>query len=457
MTGKTRSKTAKRTRGEVLGTEPAGPLVPNDDRSADQGLLIETGPGGIKKRRLAVERGPEKTTEEEVAGTEPAGPLVLSGNRIEDQGLLIETDHDGIKRRRLAEERGRMEATPSSSSISPQTESTTSSSVMVPFDAVAHLLSQLRDEDRSLPTFSGEVLDWPGFIEKYRRTTKAGNISDDVNRKRLEDALKGPARRLVQDKINHTCFLQEIIDQLEAEYGGRDTMVKAAVAQVTQVRRLDSKLERIGEFVNEALRIRKMIRYCGDLSLDLPLLLIMTEHLPTIARMRWGDYQREMGKPGQGTFHDFVECMKRIEKECGHDHVRRRDSLQPREQEPRDRDDRGYKPATTYRRQAPEKTERRQRERSPLRLLYTSQPRESHRRPDTNNAEIARKENNTNRPGDTDKRCELGCKFGHSWLECPVFNEAKQPERFVLLRKHGRCLYCSGKHIVRNCDKISKA
>lgn len=313
---------------------------------------------------------------------------------------------------------------------------------MLPLEAVGKLLSQLRKGERSLPRFSGEVLDWPGFISKYR--DEEHENSDSENLERLDRALTGAARRHVQDKLGDACLLEEIICELESEYGGTDSLIKAAIEHAQKVKRLDSRLKRIGEFVNETIRIQKIIRQCGSGTLELPLLLIMKENLPTMANMRWGDYQREQGKPDKGNFNDFVQCMKRIKKECGHDRGSQPDRLD-NEKERETRTDRRIREYEPPRRQA---SGRQHRERTPPRMLFTKTEMERQRAPrNTHHAQPAL---------DQTQNCLLGCNSAHDIKNCPQFQKAEAPERFAITLKYNRCHFCYGNHRHSACEKMKR-
>lgn len=387
----------------------------------------------------------KRTTRRTKGAATDSGALVPAETGASGHGLLIETEtNDGAAKRSRMDgmERRALEEAPSTSSTSRYTESTTSGSIMLPLEAVGKLLSQLRKGDRSLPKFSGEVLEWPGFISKYRADEH--DNSDGENLERLERALTGAARRHVQDKLGDACFLEEIINELETEYGGIDSLIKSAIEHAQRVKRLDSRLKRIGEFVNETIRIQKIIRQCGSATLELPLLLIMKDNLPTMANMRWGDYQRELGKPDKGNFNDFVQCMKRLKRECGHDQSSQADRPDnERERETRtDRRIREYEPP---RRPA---SGRRPRERTPPRLLFTKTEMEHSRAPHN-----TRRGQPTHGPTQT---CLLGCKSAHDIKDCPQFQKAEAPEKFAITLKYNRCHFCYGNHRHNECEKMKR-
>lgn len=313
--------------------------------------------------------------------------------------------------------------TPPRSPCSHTTASSSSgSSLMIPVDAVAQLYRQIRNDDRPLPSFGGDVLEWPGFIDKYRRTAKDQDITDDVKRDRLDKALYGDARRLVQYKLHTTVFLDEVIEELEEEYGGADAVIKTVMSHVKKVRRLDSKLTRIGEFVNDTLRLQKMVQLCKINSLELPILLILKEYLPTVALMRWGDYQRQIGRPEQGSLKDLVDCMTRIKRECGHDIVHCQESSRSTERDASHRN-------------------------------TSSEDNTTSRSPGYNSK--SSKAGYMLFQGTTE--CVICRNSDHQFQDCPSFKEGRQQERFMMMRKFKRCSYCCGSHILKDCEEYEAA
>lgn len=72
----------------------------------------------------------------------------------------------------------------------------------------------------ALPTFIGEVLEWPTLTRIYKSTTQEFNTEGHMNRERLDTALKGPAARRVESHLQHTSLLSFVLEELEQEYGG---------------------------------------------------------------------------------------------------------------------------------------------------------------------------------------------------------------------------------------------
>lgn len=183
----------------------------------------------------------------------------------------------------------------------------------VPVAAIAKIMRQLKPDNRKLPKFRGDVLEWPLFIKKYRRTTRELQIDNEENRERLEGALQGRAKRLVRDKLRDACLVERAIATLEQEYGGTKNLMKAALERVRKVKRLDADLRHINKFVRDSLKIELIVRECHSDGMEEALLNLMVDLLPGNAAGEWRNYQREINKPNAGSFTDFVDCIQRLE------------------------------------------------------------------------------------------------------------------------------------------------
>lgn len=384
-----------------------------------------------------------------------------------------------LKGRKMELVRQTLENTPGTSRA--MTEFSTSSinqSNMVPVDEMVTLLKQIRSDNKPLPKFSGDVLEWPAFFEEYERTTTDYQISDSTNRERLRKALTGEARLMVQDKIKSTCFLKDAIEELQRKYGGKANILKAAIARVDRVRRLGDNLRRIKTFVLDALSIQWIAKHCRIDGLDTTLLIKMLDLTPSIIRLKWGDYQREINKNECGNFDDFVNMLKRIERESNIEEIdQERDRGYIDKQYKRDAE--RYHP---YERPSNRRAQR-ERSRTPPRVMNSAKEedrftrhndnferRADHYRPqgltrkqNTGRQDTDFVDNNTKmrimniKDGNKNKvqspRCFLGCEDNHSTLMCPKFTKASHMERCDLLRKYKLCLYCGDQHYVRDCTE----
>lgn len=407
----------------------------------------------------------------------PATPPTTSRKRsLEDIDREIET----LKRLRR-EAQAEAEETPSISRT-PEAQ--------VPLDSLARIISQSRNEDRSIPDFHGSVLDWPLFLKKFRDTTAKFNITEDANQKRLDKALRGKAREKVKDMLQHACFVGQIIEDLDSVYGGKDNISLAAMEAVEEIKPLALDLANIANFTLEVTKIYRMVGQCEMEGISQAILVKLLKLIPIRERTTWAAHQREIEKPQSGDLMDFVAWLAQTKKECmtngipgkaektrhrdnnvrterrnGADTYQRRERHEPysrrerhepysrreryepysrREERgdkhrgyPRDTEWKGQPYGRSYAERGP-RQERRQF--TPPRILF-AKPRE-HKAPTTQVPKII-----------TDEKCVLGCSSVHEFQQCPSFKDLSQQERFNLIRQHRRCPYCCGSHRLSDCSE----
>lgn len=271
-------------------------------------------------------------------------------------------------------------------------------------DAMVRLASEIYTKPKPLPTFDGDILEWPPFIDEYRRTTTHQNLSQSVNRQRLEIALKGPAKAYVRDKLKSTCFVDDVIYDLQQKYGNRENIVRAVLERLNNTTRLEPDLQNIREFTLQIQKMQWMINSCHLEGLELILLIKSLGMTPNLIRLKWGDYQREIMKPNSGKFDDFVNLLQRIQLECDlyEDHTRERDYTLPIDEH----------------------------------CGRSADNHQTSRRSITHSKEWA---------------CEIGCHSNHPFIECPKFIAAAHPQRYALLVTYKRCMCCGEPHNVKYC------
>lgn len=179
-------------------------------------------------------------------------------------------------------------------------------------DALVHFLRKSRNEDRDLPTFSGDILDWPTFIQKYYATTEEFNISDDTNMKRLDGPLKGEAREAAVGLLRNPSFEKDVIRILKRKYGGAGNATAAAMETVENIRPLHSDLCNLVEFTRNALKVHCMITQCGITSVAQGTLRRIEKLIPVTQIQLWNMHQIIIGKPNGGSLDDLVTWLTEI-------------------------------------------------------------------------------------------------------------------------------------------------
>lgn len=381
--------------------------------------------------------------------------------------------------------------------------------------AITKIIRQLKPDNRKLPKFSGDVLEWPQFIKKYRRTTRELQLDNEENRERLEGALRGRAKRLVRDKLQDACLVERAIVTLEQEYGGTQNLMKAALERVRKVKRLDADLRHINKFVRDSLKIELIVRECHSNGMEGALLNLMVDLLPGNAVGEWRSFQREIKKSNRGNFSDFVNCKQRLET----DYTRGQEDRSPSPEI--DQDKKMYRPLSTWQRTTqrnwtPPRNGSPHRHRTPPRVMHTRNrysryPDESPAREDGRprgtyapprdqsaryqNAGYAQRRSRSrtpprlmhtrrhnglpaiepdskfhrnNRPTsdrgparrktppatNEDRNCHMDCPSLHPLADCPKYKSLSDREKYMVRRIQKRCHYCLLGHLTRDCPEL---
>ncbi|XP_058128695.1 uncharacterized protein LOC131292964 [Anopheles ziemanni] len=141
-----------------------------------------------------------------------------------------------------------------------------------------------------LPTFSGDITQWPMFISNFETSTEVCGFSDVENIFRLQKALKGPAYEAVEQLLFYPEGLHEAMSVLREEFGRTDLIIEALI---DKVRRMPGpRVERLETVATYGKAVRNMcatIRISGlkDYECNIALLKELTEKLPPTLRLQW--------------------------------------------------------------------------------------------------------------------------------------------------------------------------
>lgn len=85
---------------------------------------------------------------------------------------------------------------------------------------------------KDLPTFSGDPLEWPQFINQYRSTTHICSLSSYENQIRLQKCLKGKAKEIVQSLLLYPENVERAINILGNRFGRPEHIIHFLLEQV---------------------------------------------------------------------------------------------------------------------------------------------------------------------------------------------------------------------------------
>lgn len=343
---------------------------------------------------------------------------------------------------------------------------------VIPLETISTIISQSRNEDRSLPEFSGGVLEWDAFLTKFRSTTTTFKISDDANQRRLDKAIKGNPREKVESLLPKSYLVDEVIMVLDRIYGDKDNIAHAAMAAAEEIKTLRDDLKNFNAFALEASRIERMVKLCEMEDIGRTIRVKLIQRLPLRERKAWAKYHREEASNKCGNLPEFVQWLVECNKDCMDNDINdtgkeKRDAT-TRFDNKRGRDFEGERGALQRYRE--------------YRPVESRKPRTFDRQPyaarSNGNGHVSRYQDNRrvnkreptprimyNRPykpepsapkGERDvdeTKCVIGCDTKHPFQDCPKFKQVQsQEERFEMIEKYRRCPRCCGPHKLGGCS-----
>lgn len=128
----------------------------------------------------------------------------------------------------------------------------------------AILILNARKSLRELPDFDGSPTNWPMFMHAFIETTQAGNYSESENISRLQKALKGKARNLVNDDLGTSEVASKIMLDLENVFGNTDNVVVQLAHDLRKIKKCDSVADpNLIKFRTEVGRFNNTLKVMG--------------------------------------------------------------------------------------------------------------------------------------------------------------------------------------------------
>lgn len=153
-----------------------------------------------------------------------------------------------------------------------------------------HLTCTRSDHLIALPRFNGKPMEWPGFISQYKRTTETHHYDQVQNNIRLNEALSGDARKLVEPLLIHPKNVDRIIEDLEDRFGQPDLLIDDQLRNIRSFPNIaDSQTHLIIELADRVRNCKNFFESCDcSAYLDNPLLVKeISGKLPFSYRIEW--------------------------------------------------------------------------------------------------------------------------------------------------------------------------
>ncbi|XP_040174856.1 uncharacterized protein LOC120906844 [Anopheles arabiensis] len=169
---------------------------------------------------------------------------------------------------------------------------------------------------RKLPAFSGSIKQWPVFYSYYNRSTEACGFTSVENIIRLEEALTGPAREVVESKFTSPDAAPQVMKLLKQLYGRPGLLVKELIEQARQIE--NPKPERLDQLISFGIAVQKLCDHLTanemeDHFSNPELLEELVRKLPANRALEWVRFKRNFVKP---TLKEFCAFMEELTEDC---------------------------------------------------------------------------------------------------------------------------------------------
>lgn len=167
-----------------------------------------------------------------------------------------------------------------------------------------------RQKMRELPTFTGDLVDWPIFIGEYKRSTETFNLTQYENLIRLDRSLKGRARETVKVLLTSPDNVPKIINMLELNFGRPEWIVLSLMERVKKFTNIsEDKIQSCIAFSNAVTNMVVTMKNvnCSLYLFNPELLTFLVDKLPPIQKYNWGKFKQTKDLHGvPTTLEDFA-------------------------------------------------------------------------------------------------------------------------------------------------------
>lgn len=114
---------------------------------------------------------------------------------------------------------------------------------------------EYRRSSKELPTFRGDPTTWFVFFSTYKETTLNCGYSPRENLERLKEALQDKARVHVQHYFDMPHRIEDLMRELEEEFGTSEALLRHVMTLAWQVEELNDDLNNVSAFYAVVLKI----------------------------------------------------------------------------------------------------------------------------------------------------------------------------------------------------------
>ncbi|XP_055842484.1 uncharacterized protein LOC129909423 [Episyrphus balteatus] len=163
---------------------------------------------------------------------------------------------------------------------------------------------------RALPTFTGELEEWPVFKRMFEQSTKECGYSNEENLMRLQQSLKGRARNEVASQLCEPSCIPDIMESLMLAFGQKTVILNAQIDRMSKFSPVRAdKLESIIQFSTAVTNMNAIMKASSlESQYDNPLLLKeLLKKLNNDMKMKWASYAYENNVSGVLAFGSWLK------------------------------------------------------------------------------------------------------------------------------------------------------
>ncbi|XP_062713587.1 uncharacterized protein LOC134290458 [Aedes albopictus] len=174
----------------------------------------------------------------------------------------------------------------------------------------------VKDQPKDLPTFSGNIMDWPIFENEFKTSTAEFKLTDRENLRRLNNALQGKARKTVECLLSASENVGLIMRMLKSNFGRTEWVV---ANRLELLRNLDyvkeGNIESFRVFYNAVIGTAVALKNVNAEAylMNPELISHLAEKLPAFSKQMWVRHKAFLMK--QDTIVDFQEFSRWLEDE----------------------------------------------------------------------------------------------------------------------------------------------
>ncbi|XP_017468539.1 PREDICTED: uncharacterized protein LOC108360659 [Rhagoletis zephyria] len=167
-----------------------------------------------------------------------------------------------------------------------------------------------------LPEFDGRPEDWPMFREAFTMTTEEYHYNDRQNMMRLQKAIKGRAREVVECLLIHSGNVSRVLSTLGDRFGRPEQLVKSQIAKIQGVAPIaENRIDQIVPFATKVQNLSSFLQSANcDHHLSNPTLMDeLLSKLPVQRRIDWARHALTIvPRPNICHFSDWLQELSKL-------------------------------------------------------------------------------------------------------------------------------------------------